>query len=70
VKVHDFTPGDDWRSELRHPSWSPDGKKISYIKSYSDERGHTYIRNDLWNASTDGEKAFKLAETDDNIEAV
>jgi len=70
VKVHDFTAGDDWRIGLRQPSWSLDGKKISYIKSYSDERGHTYIRNELWIASTDGEKAFKLTETGSYIKAV
>ena len=70
VKVHHFRSGSDWRIELRRPSWSPDGKKICYIKSYMDESGSNYIRNELWIANTSGEKAFKLTETGGKVNAV
>ncbi len=48
--------------EPHKPFWSPDGKMIVYVKSFMDEVGNSYIKNEIWVSTIDGEKEIRIRE--------
>jgi dipeptidyl aminopeptidase/acylaminoacyl peptidase len=49
-------------SELRNPSWAPDGKSIVYVRSILGASGHNFAKDEVWIASVDGNDKMKLHE--------
>lgn len=61
-KLTHFELDEDRRIGPRKPFWSPDGKMIVYVKSFLDESWQSYIKNEIWISTIDGEKELKIHE--------
>ena len=69
-KYTHFVSEEIGKIELRNPSWSPDGENLTYIKSFLDESGHAYIKNEIWISTIDGKKTLKIKESEGSIEEI
>lgn len=50
------------KEELHHPVWSPDSKRIAYVRSRLDDGGDSFVKHEMWVEDFEGGNATKISE--------